>query len=291
MSAAPDTTNIPGWPSTSVVLHDDGSGVLTINGTDEPIAAADVTAARTLVLERVSAYARDDLARPVRLLATDPDGSRSELAVHPDGHVAQITVVEAPRAAAPARAAARGRGVAVPRRRAAGARMLLGVALLTGIVVAVAVFSVLGSRDAGAPAMRARPTTEAASLDRSAGAVAQPDRTHAGARAATAADSARREAARGEVAHRRAVTRAARRRAAAARRARRAHARAAARRRVSTERAAQAIAPPASPTGGSVSGARGRLQAAPVAPAAPPRPARPREPEGTPGDLPPADDF
>ena len=81
-------TEIPRWPKISVTLNADGTGLLTNQGRDHRLNAADIDAARADVIARVVATARS-LERPVRLKSTDPDGEW-ELAVHPDGTVTEL---------------------------------------------------------------------------------------------------------------------------------------------------------------------------------------------------------
>lgn len=275
---------IPRWPITSVVLHDDGSGVLTINATDEPVRESDLAAARTAVLERVRAYARDELARPVRLLTTDPDGTRCELAVHPDGDVDEISVGEQPPPAAvragPVARAERAAGTRRRRRGWRGGR--LTAALTVGVAVSITAFGALRAPQGERPASRAGTTAAPPSSARSAGAEAARPGTRAGADAAATVDRARRAATRRMLARRRAAARAARRRAAA--RTQRSRVRVARRRAAAATPERRRIAPPPpAPNGGASAAPR-----APAAATAPARPARTREPRATPGDLPPA---
>ena len=72
------SATIPQQRDASAVLRSDGTGVLRIDGVDEPVAAGDLAEARAVVLARVSAHAKN-LACTVRLRATDPDGRRAEL--------------------------------------------------------------------------------------------------------------------------------------------------------------------------------------------------------------------
>lgn len=279
-SARNAQTDIPRWPRTSVVLHDDGTGVLTINGSDEPVAAADVHAARALVLERVVAYARDELARAVRLLATDPDGSRSELAVHPDGHVVELSVEQ--QAASPRRVAQ----TAVPRRRRRRAvrGRPLGLALAVGVAIAAGAIGVLQAQDDGGSAVRAGMRAAAPSESRLGAREAAAARMRRAAGDHAAVQRASRAAARRLRARSRAAARVARARSAA--KARRARARA--RARVALRRAAVTRAR-RSPALTAVDAADTAARRPPPPPAPPPVPRpRTREPQATPGDLPPA---
>jgi hypothetical protein len=276
----PHTERVPQWPKFSAVLYDDGTGELEINGASEPIAAADITVARTIVLERVAAYARDELHRPVRLHTTDPDG-RWELAVHPNGDVDELAgePTSAPPAAATVRVSRRRtvaertstpgaprRGVRQPRRRLIEA----GVAL--GLVVAIAVVLVLSSRSDPSPRRAtvsvATPTTTVA--PGAIKAIIDARRATAAAHAARVAKARHARFVRHQAAaHRRAVARRVARKRAAAKR--RAQARAAARAR-----------------------ARARRQAAarPPAPAATPRPTpRPPAPPPPPAQSPVCQEF
>lgn len=90
MSSSPTRgAAIPRWPTTTALLREDGSGMLTVNDVTHSLAEATIDDARSVVLERVARFAREDLGRPVRLQTTDPDG-QWELGVHPDGRVEEI---------------------------------------------------------------------------------------------------------------------------------------------------------------------------------------------------------
>lgn len=234
----------------SAVLHADGSGILTIDGVDRPFAAPDPGRARTAVLSRVRAHA-EDLGEPVRLRATDPDGRRSELVVHADGHVQRMD-----------RAAAR-----APSGSTARAPALAVVAvLIVGVVLGLVVFSTVRLAAPGATAPSAAPSRQTLS------AASRPSRP-------TGAESnADRAVERAAAARRRAAARHARRRAAAARarRARRARERVA---RRTALRAPQPAPTTPAPAVGNVGAAQ--------APTPPPA-AAPRQRRMTPGDLPPA---
>ena len=145
---APSATEIPRWPKITATLNADGTGVLTIDGRDQPLDGADVDTARSVVLERVTATAAT-VGRPVRLHSSDPDGDWT-LAVHPDGHVDELAA--RPAAVAPAmpvvaiagspprpvgRAAARSMRPTPGSRRLAG-RVAAGLGLLAGIAVILA---------------------------------------------------------------------------------------------------------------------------------------------------------
>ena len=84
----PVASEIPRWPATSAILNADGSGRLTMDGRGEDLVAGDLATTRALVIARVAASA-DELGRAVRLTSRDPDGEW-ELAIHPDGQVAEL---------------------------------------------------------------------------------------------------------------------------------------------------------------------------------------------------------
>lgn len=266
--------SVPQWPKTSAVLHDDGTGELTINGVSEPIAGADINVARGIVLERVAAYARDELARPVRLQTTDPDG-QWELAVHPNGDVDEIagepTAVAATappprttrRRPAPFTAAPRAARTSA---RTSRRRLLEAAAALLVLTAAITTVVVLTSaNDAAAP--RRTVSTPAPTRAVAPGTIA--DIVDAARAKAAAHDAAiakarhQRFVRRQAAARRRAVQRRVARKHATARRARaRAAARARARRQAAASRPPAAVTPrPTTPR--------------PVAPPPPPPPVSP----------------
>lgn len=80
---------VPSWPRVSASVRSDGTGTLTINGTERPVAAADVEQLRTGVIARTAALAAR-LRRPVRLTVTE-DPATWTLAVRPSGVVQLLT--------------------------------------------------------------------------------------------------------------------------------------------------------------------------------------------------------
>ncbi len=139
-AAGPD---VPQWPRSTAILTEDGSGQLTLNGPPEDFTAADVDDARAIVIERVSTFAREHLGRPVRLLTTDPDGRQFQLAVHPDGHVAELASqpTGAPKPSAARRRRRGARAAHAPRFSTARASVLFAVLLVCGSVAAVVLSS------------------------------------------------------------------------------------------------------------------------------------------------------
>jgi hypothetical protein len=131
----------PQWPRSTAVLHEDGSGELTINGLPEDFSADDVDAARVLVIERVSAFAREQLGRPVRLLTNDPDGRQFQLAVHPDGHVAELALPPTAAAKPIAPRRRRPRGVSRSRLPKTVLAVLLTAMLVCGGIIAIVLAS------------------------------------------------------------------------------------------------------------------------------------------------------
>jgi hypothetical protein len=245
--------------SASAVLCSDGTGVLRIDGVDEPVVANDVAEARAVVLARVSAHAAN-LACTVRLRATDPDGRRAELMVRGDGSVEPV-------GGTPFQAPARPRRIARATPAMPPRVVVLGVALMLGVALGIVGFRALRSRPVASPSQSAMTTT--APTPRRATA----DYGQAAVRAG--ADTARVAASRRE----------------AARRARR-HA-AAGRARAARQRAARhaAARPPASShdrAARSAGEAQVPVTPPPVSLPAPPAAAQPPRPRITPGDLPPA---
>ncbi|PFG45143.1 MinD-like ATPase involved in chromosome partitioning or flagellar assembly [Georgenia soli] len=78
------TTPIPDWPHVSAVARPDG-GEVTINGTSHPVTGDSVATVRQAILAKVAETAQS-VGRPVKVTATDPDGTWP-LIVHPNGHV------------------------------------------------------------------------------------------------------------------------------------------------------------------------------------------------------------
>lgn len=85
MSTASQREHVAAWPRISAAVRPDGTGTITINGTERPCAAASVDELRTGVIARCVTLARR-LHRPVRL--TVDDGVESwVLAVRAEGVV------------------------------------------------------------------------------------------------------------------------------------------------------------------------------------------------------------
>jgi hypothetical protein len=76
---------VPRFPVISVIIRDDLSGELTVNGTSYPLGSASTERMRTAVIAKCSRIARD-IDRPVRLSVDEPD-EHYELAIHPDAFV------------------------------------------------------------------------------------------------------------------------------------------------------------------------------------------------------------
>lgn len=79
------TAPVPEWPRIEAVARPDGTGELTIDGVGYPVQAPTVEEARLMILARIADTAAE-LRRPVRVLASEPDG-QWPLIVHPDGRV------------------------------------------------------------------------------------------------------------------------------------------------------------------------------------------------------------
>lgn len=80
---------VPSWPRVVALVHPDGTGTLTVNGTERPVAAGDVERLRSGVIARAAALATR-LHRPVRLTVTE-DPATWTLAVRPSGVVQLLT--------------------------------------------------------------------------------------------------------------------------------------------------------------------------------------------------------
>lgn len=76
---------VAAWPRVVATVRDDGTGTLTVNGTERPCRAPSVDELRTGVIARCVSLARR-LRRPVRLAVTDASGTWN-LAVRPEGVV------------------------------------------------------------------------------------------------------------------------------------------------------------------------------------------------------------
>ena len=76
---------VPEWPTLTVTLRADGTGVLHLSpSSTEQIDAAEIEQARRLVLAKVAAYANENHHRAVRLRVQEPDGEWL-LGVNPNG--------------------------------------------------------------------------------------------------------------------------------------------------------------------------------------------------------------
>lgn len=147
--------DVPNWPVANVVVHDDDTATLTINGHRRTIVATP----ETLRLELL-AIVRDELAlelqRPVRLHTLDPDGREGLLAVPPAGPPTELplprsrpsgsTAIGAPRGADTPRAAQQRRHSGLP------ARLALVVCVLAAAgATAAIVLGALGATDTAPP--------------------------------------------------------------------------------------------------------------------------------------------
>lgn len=81
----PQPERVADWPRITASVRPDGTGSLTINGTEHPCRAASVEELRTGIIARCAAIAVR-LHRPVRVAVTD-DLSTWTLAVRPEGIV------------------------------------------------------------------------------------------------------------------------------------------------------------------------------------------------------------
>ena len=81
----PESERVADWPRISATLRADGTGSITVNGTERPCVADNVTALRTGMIARAVAIATQ-LRRPIRLDVTE-DGRTHALAVRPEGYV------------------------------------------------------------------------------------------------------------------------------------------------------------------------------------------------------------
>jgi len=91
-----DRDDIPDRPRISVVTDDDGSGMVTVDGSTRPVSAPDAAGARKAVLAMVVEVAQQ-YGRPVRVAASGSDGLRT-LIVAPDGAVEEAIESPAPAA-------------------------------------------------------------------------------------------------------------------------------------------------------------------------------------------------
>lgn len=76
---------VASWPRVAASVRPDGTGTLTVNGTERPVAADDVEHLRSGVIARAAALA-NRLHRPVRLTVTEEPATWT-LAVRPSGVV------------------------------------------------------------------------------------------------------------------------------------------------------------------------------------------------------------
>ncbi|MFC5931520.1 FHA domain-containing protein [Cryobacterium melibiosiphilum] len=81
----PGPQRVADWPKITAKLNLDGSGTITVNGSERPCAAASVEELRTGITARCVAIATG-IRRPVRLTVTEPSGTW-QLAVRPEGVV------------------------------------------------------------------------------------------------------------------------------------------------------------------------------------------------------------
>lgn len=81
----PGPQRVADWPRVAATLNRDGSGTITLNGSERPCAAASVEELRTGVTARCVVIATS-IRRPVRLTVTEPSGTW-QLAVRPEGIV------------------------------------------------------------------------------------------------------------------------------------------------------------------------------------------------------------
>lgn len=81
----PGPQRVADWPRVAATLNRDGSGSITVNGSERPCAAASVEELRTGITARCVAIATG-IRRPVRLTVTEPSGTW-QLAVRPEGIV------------------------------------------------------------------------------------------------------------------------------------------------------------------------------------------------------------
>jgi len=84
----PGPQRVTDWPRITATLNLDGSGTITVNGSERPCAAASVEELRTGITARCVAIATG-IRRPVRLTVTEPSGTW-QLAVRPEGIVQLI---------------------------------------------------------------------------------------------------------------------------------------------------------------------------------------------------------
>lgn len=79
-------STVPAFPRITITIHPDTSGEVTIQGISHPLGrTGNLTASRRLALSVVTLRAATTLGRPVRVTATDEQGTWP-LVVHPSGH-------------------------------------------------------------------------------------------------------------------------------------------------------------------------------------------------------------
>ncbi|MES2171269.1 MAG: hypothetical protein V4479_11200 [Actinomycetota bacterium] len=76
---------VPRFPVITVLIRENLTGELTVNGTSHPIGAESVERLRSGVIARCSRVARE-IGRAVRLTVEEPE-EHYELAIHPDAFV------------------------------------------------------------------------------------------------------------------------------------------------------------------------------------------------------------
>lgn len=80
--------SVPGWPTVRALVRVDGTGTITITGTERPCASSSPDQLRLGIAARCAALAVD-LGRPVRLTVTEGD-QVLHLAVRPEGVVQEL---------------------------------------------------------------------------------------------------------------------------------------------------------------------------------------------------------
>ncbi len=88
LAAVRQRERVAAWPRVSATVHPDGTGTITVNGTERPCAAESVDELRTGMIARCATLA-GRLRRPVRLAVADGPNTWT-LAVRPDGIVQLI---------------------------------------------------------------------------------------------------------------------------------------------------------------------------------------------------------
>ena len=132
-----DTDQIPDWPCPTIVLAEDGT--VPVDGIRlQPPSALDQAATRRWVLAHV-AEQYQQLQRPIRVTAREPDGREFPLILHPDGTTEAAPAIPSPRDKTARRPAARGSGGDPDSRRGliAAGLFVVGVLAVAGIGYAV----------------------------------------------------------------------------------------------------------------------------------------------------------